>query len=528
MSTIPLVLVDIDQKLYEGLLIDSDSYIVFLIDEYMRNKESYEKEDIIEIDPELDIDDKIISKKRRDNYSVKISIDNNNYNVIFSSNLRDIIVNLENGEIVIDIYVKGGNIVHINYEHVDDNVDIILMILLYKKRALDKFLVHMIKRRLIKGSVIPKMLSYLSDNDDFDYWFNDRNLYWEFFKVMEGIDGRRKYNKLYVSDEKQLYLNNIKYNCENIQEITNKNGLLTYEEIKSISNYLCNLSSEELMSYINNNHIKKLQDEDSLVEIFNYKNKINLLHKVSNEDDRYDEYNTLKYQIFSELYAGYKINELRKDIPNFMCTFTFFYDVGPNIDYKIPHIISEYIDNSITMQKSFGLYDEKDFLEKYLIICLSLRFAYIKLKFTHYDLHGDNVLIKKLDLPIPLSYSFNDRMIKFNTDRIPIIIDYGSSCIEGVEQTSGFLREYFINWETNLFHDFHKLFYILMLRNPEGVNKKRRTLEHIHDFFHKEITLDEYLKDESLAFFYFGIPKYPRMDHLDMVDSFIEHLLEIY
>ena len=78
-----------------------------------------------------------------------------------------------------------------------------------------------------------------------------------------------------------------------------------------------------------------------------------------------------------------------------------------------------------------GLCSPEQYANFILGICYALEIAQERFKFTHYDLHPGNIVIRSL--AIPHTYQINGRSI--TTDRIPVMIDYGLShiTIEGVE-----------------------------------------------------------------------------------------------
>ncbi|SNW61998.1 Protein kinase [Orpheovirus IHUMI-LCC2] len=55
------------------------------------------------------------------------------------------------------------------------------------------------------------------------------------------------------------------------------------------------------------------------------------------------------------------------------------------------------------------------------------------IKFTHYDLHPQNIIIKKLHCPQTFTYKVFDKDMSITTDLFPIFIDYASGYLENVD-----------------------------------------------------------------------------------------------
>lgn len=350
-------------------------------------------------------------------------------------------------------------------------------------------------------------------------WFTEKNLLKEVNRLS---NSNLPYYRGRFTDFKQNYLINKKIKCPNIKTIgENKTELLPYNKCKRISKYLCNIDNQEFQQYINSDDTLVIQDNSTKVLLVNYKG-IKLLYKVSNEDDEVPNKKSMKYEFYSELYVGMIINKLRKDIPNFMYTFTFYIDEGPNISFPIPHCIYEYIDNGIIIFDFCNTCTERDFIEQFLIICLSLRYACIKFGFTHYDLHGKNVIIKTLSKQKNFKYESVNDTINFKTKYVPIIIDFGLSCIKSIEQTGFNLRSIFIDNEPNLLCDFHKLFYCLVGQ----IGRYPNIVKYIHEFLHPNVNIEDIIGGRNYRdLLFLGLPRHPKIDHLILADQFIDHLL---
>jgi len=144
---------------------------------------------------------------------------------------------------------------------------------------------------------------------------------------------------------------------------------------------------------------------------------------------------------FAYVYGGFKCSPLsinQSDIFDKGNALTWCTGNSRNLDYLVYE--------NIFPSMSFYDYTEncsfEEYLDKYLQILFSLDMANRLIGFTHYDLHGENVLIRRLtDIPSK-SYGIDDNFEKFyipydldgkkyylKTDAISTIIDYGRSHI---------------------------------------------------------------------------------------------------
>lgn len=110
----------------------------------------------------------------------------------------------------------------------------------------------------------------------------------------------------------------------------------------------------------------------------------------------------------------------------------------PNTDKKMTRtvLLSEYIKDSY----KFSKYIASKYVESKVIysiikqVLVALIIAQHKLKFTHYDLHSCNILIKKCDPNIVFTYVCNGITYVIPTyGSYPIIIDYGFSYADGAK-----------------------------------------------------------------------------------------------
>jgi len=130
--------------------------------------------------------------------------------------------------------------------------------------------------------------------------------------------------------------------------------------------------------------------------------------------------NKLKENIH-EFFVGIKcVNHMIKYIPNFCYTFGMINESELIYEYIEGQSLYDYIKSE---HFSFETY-----INIILQICLTLHVAQNMCCFVHYDLSPWNIIIQKLDKYVDIEYVIShDKVIKFRTNIIPIIIDYGKS-----------------------------------------------------------------------------------------------------
>lgn len=100
-------------------------------------------------------------------------------------------------------------------------------------------------------------------------------------------------------------------------------------------------------------------------------------------------------------------------------------------------LFMEYIDDSY----KFCKYIKTDFIDDISLfaiikqVLMAISVAQLKKKFTHYDLHSDNIMIKECDKDLVILYVLdeNNQFLVPTLGSFPIIIDFGFSYIEDME-----------------------------------------------------------------------------------------------
>lgn len=156
-------------------------------------------------------------------------------------------------------------------------------------------------------------------------------------------------------------------------------------------------------------------------------------------------------EIVMEYFIGtYGLNKLRNLTPNFSYVFGIFecnLFEEKNIDSskinmkefcnkdinKVYYVLYEKI-KGISLRdyiSSINSDTQYKYLLSYILqILLSLEIAQREIGFVHYDLHTENILLKKLDKVETITYKINGKKYFVETDAIATIIDYGMSRIE--------------------------------------------------------------------------------------------------
>jgi hypothetical protein len=174
-----------------------------------------------------------------------------------------------------------------------------------------------------------------------------------------------------------------------------------------------------------------VNSKEGFIYITNFSSDVQLVVKVAQKS------NGLESKL-REYFIGIKsINKLRCLIP------TFVYTIGSFL-YPKPTKTGKLENNTENENTAFVIYEKiegetinsflkkdkltfKQFLIIFIQLLLGLEVAQREARFTHFDLHTDNVMIRENDLD---SYSLNLDMSTYNVinpEFIPVIIDFGAA-----------------------------------------------------------------------------------------------------
>lgn len=222
---------------------------------------------------------------------------------------------------------------------------------------------------------------------------------------------------LFLKDNYNIIENEIVKKYINKINDINLNMKRNFPNLKTIQNILHTLIKNKKFSKIIKFEKTIFKNKSSHIELYSLNNYKFIIKSTDNSQK-------MKEYIHESFVSIMAVNNFLKEIPNFCYNFGYFQE---DDKYKI---IYEYIEGQ-TLQEyikssEFNLYD---FINIILQICLSINFAQDNCCFVHYDLSIWNIIIKKLDHEVNIDYTFNNKIIRFKTKMLPIIIDYGRSHI---------------------------------------------------------------------------------------------------
>ena len=243
--------------------------------------------------------------------------------------------------------------------------------------------------------------------------------------------------------------------------------------------------------------------------------------------------------LFHEYFIGCKgTNFLRKYTPNFAYVIGAFKCV--NSSNHIDYIIYEYVKGK-SVRNSIAEMDFETFLKYFTMLLLSYMQA-MKVKFTHYDLHTENVILKETTNSYVAYKDDKNNDIYIKSDFLPTIIDFGMSHIVYDNIHFG---DYDYSLKTRPFYDFYKF---LMFSAEDALNANNVSLCHeIYNLvnFINPMTYSVYLQtlktsvdkedNKRLNFYVLSLNKtdfekntsiqdyynYIKLHYIKMVDNFI-------
>ena len=239
-----------------------------------------------------------------------------------------------------------------------------------------------------------------------------------------------------------------------------------------------------------------------------------------------DSYQEMNHEYFVGIYGT---NTLRNNIPNFSYVFASFVCSPPylanskywtgigdkkktatycgGVDNKVLYLLYENVANSKTFHSFSKTATLQEFLNVLCQVILALDYAYKEIGFTHYDLHGENVLVRDIGEEIYIPYEVNGRTMYLKTNKIATIIDYGKSRILYNKESYGILEPIGATFPTVGFplHDIYKLVGFSLHELLGGVNNEvYDRCKYLLDFFSRIDNYEVYLKDARE--FYFTLP----------------------
>lgn len=218
------------------------------------------------------------------------------------------------------------------------------------------------------------------------------------------------------------------------------------------------------------------------------------------------------------------LNSLKSVIPNFMYVYGYFscspiylqHTSARPLNWCNSHknessyIICEYVNNSGSFGEMLPKMTDVHVVSIFYQILNALRVAYGKFKYTHFDLHSGNILIRRYDIPVAIPLYDNASKIYsyIVSNYVAYIIDYGFSQIE-IQSTVFRDGDSPINALYNNFplYDIYKLIGFLGLDVLKDIKRHKHhaqvkiynILDNMFSYF-KEGTLSDRVKKYYMAY----------------------------
>ena len=268
---------------------------------------------------------------------------------------------------------------------------------------------------------------------------------------MESLQEKFILNQLINYNSSEMYskhidkLGNISRSC--ISRIFNQKNIISGTDMKALI-YLfdtlflseCKINSREKGLYDLSKTIQKwikkmikisVNSKEGFIYITNFSSDIQVVIKVAQKSDGIESK-------LREYFIGIKsVNKLRSLIPTFVYTIGAFLYPKPTNTGKLQNdkkgentafVVYEKIDGetiSTLLKKDKLIF--KQFLSIFIQLLLGLEVAQREARFTHFDLHTDNVMVRENDVD---SYNIHLDMSTYsvvNPEFIPVIIDFGAA-----------------------------------------------------------------------------------------------------
>lgn len=276
------------------------------------------------------------------------------------------------------------------------------------------------------------------------------------------------------------------------------------------------------------------------------------LNKKSKQEEIAENFFILKYpkrgSLNHECFVAFKAtNYLRQNCPNFMYIFDTFDCSIPVIapDGKAINWCNKYDNQDNTIYAilenchpniSFSEFCKncslKDFIRYYFQIVLAIREGYLKYKFTHYDMHTGNILLRKVSSDkFYIPYETLQGIIYLESlEYISTIIDYGFSYIEVDSQHFGFNLKLpkGVYIQALPITDVYKLlcsslFLMKKYNNPTFENAK-----YLLNFFIDSSDYEQFINQQLLNNFYLPlIPEVIKINYDDYIDYCLEFITKM-
>lgn len=276
------------------------------------------------------------------------------------------------------------------------------------------------------------------------------------------------------------------------------------------------------------NDSKDEKDEIKVTDDNKEKNKyLEKFLKINQEAKLLDKLFMIKVPVrtdnnlIHEYFVGvYGTNKLRKYIPNFGYILGGFkcnneYEKGcscldpitSKYNIKINYILYENLNDSISFKDYVSKCQPIDFLNKYLQVLYALHQANVLINFTHYDLHHENVILRKIESQsFLIPYMTENGKEYLNSDLISTIVDYSYSHINFNGENFGINNKlpYGVYPDRkHPLHDAYKLLLFSMHQMLLSSNMKCfKVASHILKFFNRTENVVDLIKRQREFFYY--------------------------
>ncbi len=260
--------------------------------------------------------------------------------------------------------------------------------------------------------------------------------------------------------------------------------------------------------------------------------------------------------IVHEAFIGFYVtNKIRRYVPNFMYVYGYVdcsrvasdnkTIVGwcANTKEPVSYLFTEYIKDHVTMEDFFNSNAAlTDIVSVLYQLLNALALANTLYKYTHYDLHNQNVLVRKFASPVTIPfYDENLSVIGyFYTQYVPYIIDYGHSRAEIGNVLFDNLKLEISHGKDTIYlpmHDTyrHIMFLAFSIYRRDGVAKIPQNvtdnkpavifLSHMYSFFNEGMTLSQRaykrIVQRNDFFEYTGSPNITQHNMLAHMNTFL-------
>jgi len=384
-----------------------------------------------------------------------------------------------------------------------------------------------------------------------------------------------------INYEYKKYIQNIKF-------VLNKYAICKKDELQKLRSNMPNIDAQLLQEYsinelynddvltaakcvINSLFYTKIDNDDLTYNIF-IKQYIHNLTKIGKKSasgfafnadfkdvsdmfiiktiQNYEQDEDLLHELMVGLYGT---NRLRPFIPNFAyiyggfkCSPPIFGENDEVVDWcnnnknSVNYILYENVNPSISIKEFISKCSVDEFLNIFLQILYALDFAHKKIDFTHYDLHGSNILLRipnpdEPDKLYQIPYKTENGWEYITTRYIPTFIDYGMSHFrnESLKREEnidnfGIFNCLYLSINPNrswIMYDVYKILMWIFIHadNPDNTNKPvADVIRYIYKFFNYEDDLETLIEEQYEL--YYSIPYTEDTYNLFTIDKLIKHI----